>query len=181
MTFNYKISLNDFLTYQLYNASISERIRKKRQRNKFLIPLLYFGFCAMLLYQNQLIGGITFFCVGVSWFFVYPVWEKYRYVKHYSGFIQESHKDRIDKVVTIQIERDFIISKDDSSESKIQTTEVEEIIELPSIIMMKLKSGQAFVLPKKGIENCDELISYLKSLTKDWGVEYHEQIDWVWK
>lgn len=181
MTFHYKISLYDFLTYQLHNASQSERVRKKRQRNKILIPIIYFGFGTMLLYQSQVIGGCAFFVVGVLWFFVYPIWEKHRYIRHYTSFLKESHTERVDKTVTMELEKDFIISKDNASESKILTTEVQEITELPTIILIKLKTGQSFVLPKKEIDVCDELISRLKSFSKDWRVEYYDQTDWIWK
>ena len=71
-----------------------------------------------------------FFLFGVLWFFIYSLWEKKYYRKHYQNFIDEHYKNRVGKMATVTFSNDFILAQDDGSESKVHTTEIEEIIEI---------------------------------------------------
>lgn len=182
MIINYQLEANDFLQYQLYTASKSERIKKKRLRNKIVIPLIYVVFVAFYLYAKDISGAIIFLILGVLCFFLYSFWERRHYIKHYEGFIKENYKNRFHKIVNIVFGNDFISSKDDSgSEVKIATSEIEEINEISSSIFIKLNIGNSLILPKDKIQNADDLILYLKELTNSLNIKYNIENDWKWK
>jgi hypothetical protein len=124
MTINYKIDRNDLLLHQLFLASKSERIKKKRQRNKWGVLVVYFFFGSLFLFDHSFTLGIIFFIIGLLWFFMYPIRERKRYIKHYEDFIEENYKERFDRMVSLEFSNDFIIAKDSGSESKILTTEI---------------------------------------------------------
>lgn len=68
MTIDYQIDENDFLTHQLFVASKSSRIRKKRQRNKIIFALIYIVFGLLSFLQDKVSLAIFFFIIGLLWF-----------------------------------------------------------------------------------------------------------------
>ena len=181
MTIDYKIDENDFLTHQLFLASKSYRIKKKRQRSKIIVPLIYFVFGFLFLIESNFSLIIIFFIIGLLWFFIYPLWERRHYINHYKGFIKENYKNRLGRIATLEFGNDFILAKDNGSESKVLTTELEEISEIPSTIFIRLKSGQSFILPKDKIININIVKTRLKELANYLKINYEIDETWEWK
>jgi len=181
MTIDYKIDENDFLTHQLFLASRSDRIRKKRQRSKVIVPLIYIAFGVLFFIQDKYSMTILFFIIGLLWFLIYPLWERRHYVKHYQGFIKENYKDRLGRTATLEFSNDFILAKDNGCESKVLTTELEEIFEIPTTIFVRLKGGQSFILPKDKIANFDNVRASLKELATYLKIKYETDEKWEWK
>jgi hypothetical protein len=180
MTITFKIDENDYLTHQLFVASKSDRIKKKRQKSKIIIPIFYFGFALLFLFQDRYLLTIIFIVISILWFFIYPIWERQYYVKHYKGFIEENYKSKLDNICTIEISNDLILVKAEGSESKIQTTLIEEICEIPKMVLIRLNGGQSFILPKDKIANFDTLIGRLKELANHLKIEYINDYNWKW-
>lgn len=181
MTIDYNIDENDFLTHQLFVASKSDRIKRKRLRNKVILPLIYVAFGLLFLFEDKYLMATIFFIIGLLWFFVYPLWERRHYTKHYKGFIEENYKDRIGRTATLEFSNDFILAKDNGSESKVLTTEVEEICEIPTTIFVRIKGGQSFILPKDKIPNIDNVTTRLKELADYLKIKYDHDENWEWK
>lgn len=181
MTIAYKIDENDFLTHQLFLASKSNRIRKKRQRNKIVLPLIYVSFGFLFLFQDKVSLAIIFFLIGLLWFLIYPLWERRYYIKHYKGFIKENYNDRVGRIATLEFSNDYILAKDNGSESKVLTTQLEDIYEIPTTIFIRLKGGQSFILPKDKISEFDNLKARLKELASHLKINYDTDEKWEWK
>lgn len=182
MIISYQLNANDFLQYQLYTASKSERIKKKRRRNKIIVPLIYIVFVAFYLYSKDIKGAVIFFTLGCLWFFLYSFWERRHYIKHYEGFIKENYNNRFYKDIIFEFGHDLISSKDISgSEVKIATSEIDEINEISSSIFIKLNIGNSLILPKDKIQNIDDVIPFLRELANSLNVKYNIENDWKWK
>jgi hypothetical protein len=125
--------------------------------------------------------SIIFFIIGILWFFIYPIWERRHYIKHYKGFIKENYKDRFNRIATLEFNNDFILAKDNGSESKILTTEIDVINEIPSTIFVRLKGGQSFILSKDKIADIANVTSRLKELTEYLKIKYDIDEKWEWK
>ena len=181
MTFEFKIDENDYLTYQLFVASKSESVKKKRSRNKIIMPILYLVLGASGFYQNNLLMGILFCVFAVLWFFIYPLWERNNYIRHYKNFIKENHKDSFGKSAFLEINKEHIFVKDEFSETKISTSEIEEIYEIPTTIFIRMKAGKTFILPKDKIAEIKSLKSVLTELSNFLKINYVSDENWKWK
>lgn len=181
MTIELRIDENDYLTHQLFAASKSERIKRKRRRNKIIVPIIYAFLGSLFLIQERNSLAIMFFIFAFFWFLFYPFWEKHRYIKHYKGFIKENLKDTLGRSTILEFNYEFIIAKDDSSEAKVFTTEVEEINEIPSTIFIRFKGGHSFILPKNKIADIDSVKAYLKDLASNLKIKYEIEENWKWK
>ena len=181
MTIDYKIDENDYLIHQLFIASKSKRIKKRRQRSKIIVSLIYITLGLLSFLQDKVSLAIKFFIIGLLWFFIYPIWERRHYIKHYKGFIKENYKERLGRTATLEFNNEYILAKDNGSESKVLTTELEEICEIPTTIFVRLKGGQSVILPKDKIENFDNLKARLKELAKYLKIKYEIDENWEWK
>jgi hypothetical protein len=181
MTIEFSLDEKDMLAYQLYTASKSKRIQKKRQQVRIIPTLIYFILGLAELYSANYTRVFIFLIVAVLWYFIYPVWEKGYYKRHYEGFVHDKNKGKQKAIVTIQFDNDCIIAKDEGSETKILLREIEEVNEISPLIFIKLKSGPSFILPKNKIVNVDSLKIYLTELTKKLGLKYNTELEWEWK
>ena len=181
MTFELKIDENDYLTYQLFVASKSESVKKKRKRNKIIMPILYLVLGASGFYQNNLLMGILFCVFAVLWFFIYPLWERKNYIKHYKNFIRENYKDAFGKSAILEISDKTIFIKDELSEAKVSTSEIQEIYEIPTTIFIKMKAGKTLILPKDKIASIQELKLELTKLATFLKISYVSDENWIWR
>jgi hypothetical protein len=181
MIIEFQINENDFLTHQLFVASKSERINKKRQRSKILGPVIYLVFGLLFILQEEYSLAISFWILAILWFFIYPIWERRHYIKHYTGAIKENHKDSFGRTITMEFNNEYFIGKDKGSESKVSTTELEEINEISTVIFVRIKGGQSFILPKERIGEIDKVKASLKDLARHLNIPYHIEENWEWK
>lgn len=180
MTIEFQLDEKDLLTHQLFMASKSKRIKKKRLRTKVLYPVAYLLLGALVALQGNYPLTILLFIIAVLWLTIYPLWERNHYIRHYKGFIKENFKDLMGRIITLEFHNDYILAKDNGSESKILTTELEEIHEIQGAIFLKLKGGQAFVLPKNKINNVDNFLAMIKDLSAQLKVNYNVDFQWKW-
>ena len=183
MNIHYSISETDYLTHQLYTASKSRQIIKKRTRSKILFPLFYCLFALWGLFKGQYILAVIFFTLALIWYVFYPLWENRYYRKYYQTFIKENYEKKCGITTELSFGNDCISLKDYVSEGKIQTSEIEAINEIPSLILIKLKSGISIILPKDKIMDAevDTVITRLKELTAHLNINYNHEPDWHWK
>ncbi len=180
MTIHYKIDENDFVQQQLYNASKTDRNKKKRQRNRWLISIVYFVLGLLfILIENKRLGFIFMF-LGVIRPLYYPFLEKRRYVKHYKSFFKENCEDSLDSTVTLEFYNDFIIIKANKSESKLHTSEITEINEISTLICIGLKGATSLAIPKNQIIDIESLRNRLKELTSFLKIDYNINENWSW-
>ena len=103
------------------------------------------------------------------------------YVRHYKSFINENFKDRQGRIVTLEFANDYIIARDCGSESKVMTTEFEEICEIPTIILVRLRGGQSLIIPKDMIIELDYLKARLRELANHLKIKYVADEKWEWR
>jgi hypothetical protein len=146
-----------------------------------VIPVAYGAFAMLFYTQSKYELMAIFFLIAVLWFVIYPSWERKKYVKHYQNFIAENYKNRIGRMTSLTLNNEHFLTKDDGGESKILTTETDEIIEIPNLILIRLKSGQSLIIPKLKIDNIEVVRSYLISLVDVLKINYRIEDDWKWK
>lgn len=181
MQCEYNLDENDFLAFQLYSASRSPLIRKKRILSKVIVPVVYIAFGVLFVLIESYITAYIFIFVGVLWFFLYPLYERRRYVKYYIKYIRENFKERFGRHVTINFENDFIYTRDTGNEGKTATSEIAEMTETPDLILVKLKTGQSVILPVKKISNITEVREFLRSMASALQIKYETDPKWRWK
>jgi hypothetical protein len=103
--------------------------------------------------------------------------------RHYQRFIADTYKNRFGEECTLEINSEFIYTKDKSSEQRINTSEVEAINEIKDFYFIKLKMGGAVIISKlknwSGGTQTNR--SGLKELVDKKGVPHNKELDWKWR
>ncbi len=118
MKFKYDISENDCLMFQLYIASKSESIKRKRKKSKIRVPILCLANALLMYLLNDTKLATTFVVVGVLWYFIYPLWLRRYYYNHYKTFVHEKWKSDFNNNTVIAIDEQFINTTSDAGERK---------------------------------------------------------------
>ncbi|GAA4303493.1 YcxB family protein [Aestuariibaculum suncheonense] len=178
MNLKYTLSKSDFLEYQLYASSKSKSQKGRRFRSRIIIPIIY---VALGLYVGSIdenfAAGLVFAAVGVVWFILYPKYSKWRYKKHFQKHIEEHYASRIDKTVALTIQDNTLITKDFTAETKVNASELNELIELQHHFFIKLTTELALIVPKSAISDLEAFKKELLTL----GADYVDDSSWQWK
>jgi len=180
MTIDYTLEENDLLTFQLFEASTSKRVRKSRRMNKIILS----AGCVIsgtFWFADRTTTDVILFCCVLITLLLFPLLEKALYVRHFRGFIREKCSGMTGKPTTLDIEAGHFLSREEGNEIRIAWTEVSRIDELPAQILIKLKSSQTLILPKQRITNIDALKATLLKVANDKGIAYTNHDNWKWK
>ncbi|MEO3404340.1 hypothetical protein AAFN85_10580 [Mucilaginibacter sp. CAU 1740] len=173
------LTASDYLTYQLYTASKSERIKRNRYRS-WLILSGCFLILGLMFYNSIKFYSFYFLGAGVISLMFYPFYQRYHYKKHYNKFILDSYKNKIGKEAMIDFQPDYIFSNDTTGEGKIYTSEVCEINEIGTHYFIKAKTGESLILPKSTI-NDDHFVQKLELIFNNPSIIINREPDWKWK
>ena len=178
MTINYQLSNSDYLTFQLYTSSKSELHKKRRNLSRILIPVIYVLFgIYLVMFSRVVTSGYVFIGLSIVWYALHPFYSRWRYKNHFKKHVEHNYKNRINKPISIEFDKDFIISKDFTSESKISHSELKELIEIDSHFFIALTSDLALIVPKHVVS---DIIAFKKKIT-DYGADYKDELNWKWK
>jgi hypothetical protein len=97
MIFEFTLEKKDFVTFQLYAASKSASIIKSRKRSRMRIPLVYLFLGLTLYLFVNLFYALLFAGVAVLWYFLFPLYLRKRYIRHYQNHADEHYKNRFGK------------------------------------------------------------------------------------
>jgi hypothetical protein len=174
---------NDFLTYQLYTASKTPRIKKARVRGWILTIVLFLCLAFLFFESSNAFLGYYFLLLSVVSLPLYPIYSRWRYKKHYKKYIADTYKGKFGVPCTIQIENDVIVTKDATGEFKIKTTEVEVVNEIKDFYFVKMKSGMSLIVNKVKTDpqELEILVDQLMELVEKRGVQYNRELDWKWR
>ena len=157
MKLEYKINEQDFLAFQLFSASKSERINKQK-RHGWIIMTVGSLLVTFYFYLNHYtVMTIYFALIAIASGLFYPKYFRWKHKKNYKTHIQENYSKRFGQIETLEIRNDSIISKDKTGEGKIFLSELEKIDETKNHFFLKISSGLSLIIPKNEIENSDKL------------------------
>jgi hypothetical protein len=176
-----KLDENDYLTYQLYTASKTPRIKKARIKGWIYTTVAFFCLTFLFFESNNELLGYYFLVASVLSLALYPIYSRWRYKRHYLKYIQDTYKNRFGVESTLEINDDTIVVKDKSGEASINTSEIEEINEIKDFYFVKMRTGESLVISKVKTEDIDRIKNELKSLADKKEIKYNVELDWKWR
>lgn len=177
ITIHFSLTKEDFLMFQLYAASKSERIKKKRLMNWLALPGLYLLLLGYAAIRGPLFAVWILSVVILAWVVSYPFYSRNKYRKHYSDFIQENYKNRIGITGSVSVNEEYVSLQDTCSESRFKITEVKQIVEIKNYYFIENSQNMTIIVPKKTI-NSEQFIKKIESILN---IQHIEELDWKWK
>lgn len=179
MEFEFKINEEDFLTFQLYNASKSEKIKKNRKRSRSTISILYLIVTVIFLLLQNYTMAFGFFLISILWFVFYPMYERKKYVRQFKRYVAENFQESFAKISKVQIKDGIWYTKNEDKESQFALGDIGEVNETGGYFFIKLKSGYVLIIPKREINE-----GQLRTILKDYALKhtfvYNKELNWEW-
>ncbi|RZK10038.1 MAG: hypothetical protein EOO46_11955 [Flavobacterium sp.] len=162
MELNYSLTFDDFMQNQLYNASKSKRIQNQKRKNLFLIYLSLIVLVVTLYDSNENSKNLVAFSIILIVAIFYPVYLKNRYYNHYKKYLEENVKNKVGIIASLKFTEEGIETSDETGESKINYSNLEEINEIENYFFLKLKTSESIILPKSRISKFENPREYFK-------------------
>jgi hypothetical protein len=172
---NFKLDEEDYLTYQLFTASKSELITKKKRNGWIIAPLSFLILAALFYASNNIPLTVYFVFAAVITTVLFPRYFNWRYKKHYKKHIQTNYKNRFGIESELEITPDGILYKDETGEGKINLKEIKRINNLPAHFMIELNIGNSIILPKNQLDEAAILQTF-----NNLQLEIIDESNWKW-
>lgn len=177
MKIDIQITNDDFLVHQLYTASNSLSVKKKRQKSKWISPIIFLVIGGVLSYQDgDFVALVLFGSLALIWFAFYPKYERYRYRKHYKNHVMELHGKDVVMSASMEIDADYIFVKDEVSEGKVKLSEVNYVANLPDHYLIRVSNKQALIVPKICVDSAINFEDFFTSKN----IELKDELNWKW-
>jgi hypothetical protein len=176
MILEFELNERDFLAFQLFTASQSKRINRKKVNGWILITLFFIALAAFFYYEQTNFLALYFGIAAIITGLLYPKYFVWRYKKHYKTYIKENYSYRFGEKVYVEITNLAIYCKDKTGESTINISAVETVDETENHFFVKIKSGGSLIIPKYAIQDLQEVCALFESL----GFSVHNVLN-TWK
>ena len=169
----YEFTPDEYVAFSLFQMKHSSGQRRSMLFIRFFSPLLFIvlGIFYIMMFKDS--GFNTFdivfitllFILAVLWFIFYP-----KYVKL---IIRRSARKMSSGKTVLTLTREEIISITDDQETKTRWSEVNNIAENDSYIIIYLKASNAIIIPKKAFESSSAINSFVEK-AKQYKEQYKE-------
>lgn len=181
MTYKFILTEDDFLIHQLYASSVSAQVKRDRKRTQTIVPILYLTVSALFFALGNAIIGFMFIIASISWYLFYPIRQSKHYKKQYTNHVREQFSAMFNQPVSISFDGAHYYDNSHASELKLPLSELIEIVELQTLILIKASSGFYLIISKNTVNDKNSLISELKQLATQLNIPYKEELNWRWK
>ncbi|MDR2009904.1 MAG: YcxB family protein [Bacteroidales bacterium] len=164
MIIEFKTSEQDFLDFQLFTASQSDRIKRKMINGWIFLTLILGIISACFYFKYNIIMAVYFGIAAIVSGLFYPMYFRWRYKKHYKTYIKENYSNRFEKTEYIEIKDEAIFMKDSTGEATLNISEIDKVDETEKHFFIKIKAGTYLIIPKYKIQNPDEVRDKFESL-----------------
>ncbi|MBI3220539.1 MAG: YcxB family protein [Bacteroidetes bacterium] len=172
---------DDYLTFQLYTASKTPRVKKARIRSWILTTITFLCLAYLFYHSDNDFLTIYFLVIAGLSLTLFPFYTRWRYKRHYLKYIRDTYKTRFGEKCELEFTPDAIVTKDKSGEVKINKSEINEINEIKDFYFLKTSSGMALIISKSKTEDIEKIKSEIKSLVETGGVKHNIELDWKWR
>ena len=179
---NFSLSEEDYLAFQLFYASKSKKAKKARNRNWISLVIIFACFAYFTFFRDDDLFLFYYFLVFVALTtFLFPVYSRYRYKKHYLNHIREVYENSFDKENELIFTNETIDLKDYTGTSNIIISQIIEINEIEKYYFLHISLAQAIIIPKEKIKNLSETDNTIKEIAEKFKIKYNIDLNWKWK
>lgn len=172
-----RLDESDFLTFHLYIASKSPRVKKARLKSWITMAVVLLVITFFLYDKERPVPYDLLVIVGI-FILVYPLYIQWRYKNHYIKLVRETYKNRFGEISDLTFTHDTIETKTTAEEMKFAKSEVEEVHEIRDHYFLKFRSGLALIISKKKTDNIEEVRNEIRLLVETMGIKHHVEMNW---
>jgi hypothetical protein len=172
---------NDFLTFQLYTASKTPRIKRGRAKSWALTTFVFICLSFLFFESHGPFLGYYFLVLSISSLILYPFYSRWKYRRHYLKYIRDTYKNKFGESFELEFARDTIRTKDRTGEIRINKSEIEEINEIKDFYFLRARTGTTLIISKNKLDDIGKIKNEIMAMIEDQGVRYNVELDWKWR
>lgn len=181
MTYEIVLEEQDYLTYQLYNASKNRKLRIRRNRSWLLLVIAFLAWGFVFLNNENSFTSYYFFTIAAITLFLYPKYSSWRYMRHYRNHIKDNYQDKFGEKAWLEFDQNHLISRNEKSEVKISYDELVTLNETKEYYFIKMSSAMSLIIPKRLLKDKPTFQTDLETLISKTNISHHTELDWKWK
>ena len=174
----YNLTEVDYLQLNLYYFDVEGSLGKNSQK----IILVFLTIIAILIflsiYKNENLYAISLALVALFILIFHKKQMKNNYEKMFKKSIQQ-YKNRFDKIVELKFTETEIEVKSVAGNTQFYNSQIKSVIETKEYFFIRLQP-EAIIIPKRELENIENINEYLNSLAKKLNIQYKENFEWKW-
>jgi hypothetical protein len=178
--YKYKLTEDDFLQHQLYIASTSEYIIKKRKRAWILLTIAFFVISGFYFASGNITLGGFLALSGLIYLFLYPSIQRRHYIRQYKRHIQNYYQNRVGEEVEVGFSGEHLIANSEASEGKIMISEIIGVSEISNLLFIHIRTGENLIVPKH-IDRFNQFKEELQQKTAGQKMSWKDLPNWEFK
>ena len=180
-TFEFQYTEEDLLTHQLFLASQSSSVRKRRAKGKMFLMLIYMGLGLFIWSRNGPVAAAAYFILCLPLYFLYAYMEKKQFERHFRTAVQSTLKEYPDQKLSVTFNDQSLQLRMGEHENIIPIKEITDVSELTNIYSFSTESGQSFYIPKKISNSAEDATTFIPDWSRNKQVAFSSQLAWRWK
>ncbi len=181
MKIQYQLRAEDYLMFQLYQASRSAQVKRNRMLLRTVWPVLFLALAIYLVTIPAWAGAIIVFLVAVGWYFLYPLVSKHQYIRHYKKYTQEHYKENLDKSLLIEDRENDLHMVSPQADMNLRYNAITEINDIGTHYFIHFDNGVVAVLPINREVGRNVWDDFIKQLALKSGKSVYDKKDWEWE
>ena len=169
MEINYHLTEEDYLNFNMFHIKNSKTAIRSLQMQRIIGPLIFL----ISSYVFSRIGDvpfvglfITFSILSILWFIFYPKYFYNHVIRHVKKMIKEGKNDGLLGDHRMLITDEGIVDSTTNGETKVTWSGIKEFKEDENNLYLYNSSVSAYILPKRELNNVDDVKSLFKSKIK---------------
>ena len=180
MKLTYSLGADDFLAFQLHSAGESAHGRRRRMISRILM-VVAIALVGLVQHESGRTGlAIAFFCAAAIIAVVYPSISKWIHRRHFRRHVAENYQKRIGSNAVLRLEDEGVVSAGEDGEGILKYTAIDQLAEIETLGLIKLKAGVTLLLPKDQIGE-EKLREFMEELARRSGVEVVDKRGRRWR
>ncbi len=175
MEVTYSLEHDDFLTQQLYRITRDRNLQAKRQKQWILLPIVCIIIGVYFYLTDLILMALAMAFYMVLTLLFYKKYFDYKYKNHFQKHIQKTQGQRTGKKLSVEFGHKFILTKDETGESKIKSDQIDYIADLPEHFLVYLQIGEVMIMPKNQFD-----AEALKNTFEKLGYAIIDESNWKW-
>ncbi|MDR2949333.1 MAG: YcxB family protein [Prevotella sp.] len=181
MELNYSLSEKDFLNFQLYYASQSDKFLSQRNRDRIRLPGLSLLFGVVLLFDDR--SSVWAYILIISsflFFILYKWWSAWFYKRFYKRQVKENMKDDLPYLIKLFLDNDVIEIDSKKGHRRLNVRDIEYISETAEYFYIIINQIY-IIIPRSQISQIKIFRDQLEKYKEDSRIPYLKKLDWKWK
>lgn len=176
MRYNYQLKEKDYLDFQLFTISQTDRFDKRKRNGKILLASLSLLIATYFFYKENKGSALYFGVSALCLYLFYPLYFKWRQKVHYTKFIRSNSTHLFGKSESIEPSDKGFTHINSTGQGIVKRSEINKFDETAHHIFIQLTSGMTIIVPKEDIQGIDGFKIQLQKLNKP----YNQYLTWKW-